>query len=31
GFAVRSAKVLNGMPWRQISDHSPILTELELP
>ncbi|MCQ9617730.1 endonuclease/exonuclease/phosphatase family protein [Paenalcaligenes niemegkensis] len=31
GFAVRSARVLQGAPWKQISDHSPILTELELP
>jgi len=31
GFAVRSAKVLQGQPWRQLSDHAPILTELELP
>lgn len=31
GFAVRQARVLQGQPWRQISDHAPILTELELP
>lgn len=31
GFAVRNARVLQGAPWKQISDHSPILTELELP
>ncbi len=31
GFAVRSARVLYGNPWRQLSDHSPILAELELP
>lgn len=31
GFAVRQAKVLQGAPWRQISDHAPLLTELELP
>lgn len=31
GFAVRNAKVLQGAPWKQISDHAPILTELELP
>ncbi len=31
GFAVRNAKVLQGNPWKQLSDHSPILTELELP
>lgn len=31
GFAVRSARVLQGNPWTQISDHAPIFTELELP
>lgn len=31
GFAVRTARVLHGSPWRQISDHAPIITELELP
>lgn len=31
GFAVHSAKVLHGAPWRQISDHAPLLAELELP
>ncbi len=31
GFAVRHARVLHGMPWRQISDHAPLLAELELP
>jgi len=31
GFAVRNARVLHGLPWRHLSDHSPILTELELP
>lgn len=31
GFAVRSARVLQGQPWTQISDHAPIVTELELP
>ncbi len=31
GFAVRSAKVLRGRPWSQLSDHAPIITELELP
>ncbi len=31
GFAVRSARVLRGRPWTQLSDHSPILAELELP
>ncbi len=31
GFAVRKARVLQGQPWRQLSDHSPIFAELELP
>lgn len=31
GFAVRQARVLHGLPWKQISDHAPLLTELELP
>jgi len=31
GFAVRQAQVLQGTPWRQLSDHAPLLTELELP
>jgi len=31
GFAVRTARVLQGNPWRQISDHAPLFTELELP
>ena len=31
GFAVRQAKVLQGAPWKQLSDHAPLLTELELP
>lgn len=31
GFAVRSARVLRGKPWSQLSDHAPILAELELP
>jgi len=31
GFAVRHARVLHGMPWRQISDHAPLFAELELP
>lgn len=30
GFAVHSAQVLKGKPWTHISDHSPILVELEL-
>jgi len=31
GFAVRSARVLRGKPWTRVSDHAPILAELELP
>lgn len=31
GFAVRNARVLHGSPWRQLSDHAPLLAELELP
>lgn len=31
GFAVRSARVLQGTPWTKISDHAPIFAELELP
>ena len=31
GFAVRSARVLYGAPWRQLSDHAPLMAELELP
>ena len=31
GFAVRSARVLRGKPWTQLSDHSPIVADLELP
>jgi endonuclease/exonuclease/phosphatase family metal-dependent hydrolase len=31
GFAVRTARVLSGREWAKLSDHSPILTELELP
>ncbi|TAM88924.1 MAG: endonuclease [Candidimonas sp.] len=31
GFAVRNAKVLQGAPWAQLSDHAPLLAELELP
>lgn len=31
GFAVRKARVLQGSPWRQISDHAPLFAELELP
>lgn len=31
GFAVRSARVLQGAPWTHLSDHAPIFAELELP
>jgi endonuclease/exonuclease/phosphatase family metal-dependent hydrolase len=31
GFAVRSARVLYGREWARLSDHSPLLAELELP
>lgn len=31
GFAVRKAKVLQGQPWRVLSDHAPLFAELELP
>lgn len=31
GFAVRRARVLHGLPWKQLSDHAPIFAELELP
>jgi len=31
GFAVRSARVLRGRAWSRLSDHSPLLAELELP
>ncbi len=31
GFAVRSARVLQGSPWKQMSDHAPLFAELELP
>ena len=31
GFAVRSARVLRGREWAKLSDHSPLLAELELP
>lgn len=30
GFAVKRAQVLRGRPWSILSDHSPILAELEL-
>ncbi|ALM85303.1 endonuclease/exonuclease/phosphatase family protein [Bordetella sp. N] len=31
GFAVRSARVLRGRAWSRLSDHAPLLTELEIP
>lgn len=31
GFAVRSARVLRGRAWSKLSDHAPLLAELELP
>jgi len=31
GFAVRSARVLHGRQWSRLSDHAPLLAELELP
>jgi hypothetical protein len=31
GFSVRHASVLHGRPWTQLSDHAPLLAELELP
>jgi endonuclease/exonuclease/phosphatase family metal-dependent hydrolase len=31
GFAVRSARVLRGRAWAKLSDHAPLLAELELP
>lgn len=31
GFAVRSARVLRGHPWTSLSDHVPLLTDIELP
>lgn len=30
GFAVNRAQVLRGRPWSQLSDHSPIIADLEL-
>jgi endonuclease/exonuclease/phosphatase family metal-dependent hydrolase len=30
GFAVKRAQVLRGRPWSLLSDHSPILADLEL-
>ncbi len=31
GFAVRKARVLHGLPWKRLSDHAPIVADLELP
>ncbi len=31
GFAVRRARVLHGAPWKRLSDHAPLVAELELP
>lgn len=31
GFAVRNARVLRGRPWVNLSDHVPLVTDLELP
>lgn len=31
GFAVRKARVLRGRPWISLSDHVPLLADLELP
>jgi endonuclease/exonuclease/phosphatase family metal-dependent hydrolase len=31
GFAVRRARVLHGLPWKKLSDHAPLVAELELP
>lgn len=31
GFAVRQARVLRGKPWTALSDHAPLLADLELP
>jgi endonuclease/exonuclease/phosphatase family metal-dependent hydrolase len=30
GFAVNRAQVLRGKPWSLLSDHSPIVADLEL-
>ena len=30
GFAVRSARVLRGREWARLSDHSPLLAELDV-
>ncbi|MGB3835659.1 endonuclease/exonuclease/phosphatase family protein [Castellaniella sp.] len=31
GFAVRRARVLHGAPWKKLSDHAPLVADLELP
>lgn len=31
GFAVRKARVMHGLPWKRLSDHAPIVADLELP
>lgn len=31
GFAVRNARVLHGLPWKRLSDHAPLVADLELP
>jgi len=31
GFSVRQARVLQGRPWTRLSDHAPLIAELELP
>jgi len=31
GFAVRQARVLHGAPWKKLSDHAPLVADLELP
>lgn len=31
GFAVRNARVLHSGSWKKLSDHAPLLAELELP
>jgi endonuclease/exonuclease/phosphatase family metal-dependent hydrolase len=31
GMAVRSARVLGGARWHQLSDHMPLLVDLDLP
>ena len=31
GFRVSSARVLRGFEWARLSDHSPLVADLELP